>query len=45
MTYLDKYKNCIGCPVFNYCGTVVASTLLCATDNIGMTNTQPTHKK
>ena len=41
---LDKYPNCIGCPVFKYCGTVVASTLLCATDNIGMVGTKkPVH--
>ena len=33
---LDKYPNCVGCPVFEYCGTVVASTLLCVTDNVGM---------
>ena len=43
---LDKHPHCIGCPVIKYCGTMVASTLLCATDNIGManTNTQPAHK-
>ena len=29
MTYLDKYPNCIGCPVYQYCGTAVSSTKLC----------------
>lgn len=33
---LDKYPNCIGCPVFEYCGTMVESILLCTTDSIGM---------
>lgn len=45
---LDKYPNCVGCTVFKYCGTMVASTLLCATDNIGMAVTEKlvhlTHK-
>lgn len=41
---LDKYPNCVGCHVFEYCGTMVASTLLCATDNIGMVDTRkPVH--
>lgn len=40
---LDKYPNCVGCPVFRYCGTMVASTLLCATDNIGMAANEPVH--
>ena len=41
---LDKYPNCVGCPVYKYCGTMVASTLLCATDNIGMVDTKkPVH--
>lgn len=34
---LDKYPNCVGCPVIKYCGTMVASTLLCATDNYSST--------
>lgn len=29
MTYLDKYPNCIGCPVEKYCGTMVSSIKLC----------------
>lgn len=29
MTYLDKYPNCIGCPVSKYCGTAVSSIRLC----------------
>ena len=29
MSYLDKYPNCIGCPVTKYCGTMVSSIKLC----------------
>ena len=29
MTYLDKYPNCIGCPVEKYCGTMIGSIRLC----------------
>ena len=29
MTYLDKYPNCIGCPVSKWCGTVVGCIKLC----------------
>ena len=29
MKYLDKYPNCIGCPVAQYCGTMIQSTKLC----------------
>lgn len=29
MTYLDKYPYCIGCPVLQYCGTIIQSTRLC----------------
>lgn len=28
-TYLDKYPNCKGCPVFLYCGVELPSTKLC----------------
>lgn len=41
---LDKYPNCSGCPVSEYCGTMVASTLLCATDNMGVATTKTTAK-
>lgn len=27
--YLDKYPKCKGCPVYKYCGTMIASTRLC----------------
>lgn len=27
--YIDIYKNCIGCPVYKYCGTMVGSIRLC----------------
>ena len=29
MRYLDKYKNCEKCPVYQYCGTMIQSTRLC----------------
>ena len=29
MTYLDKYPNCEGCPVYKYCGTVASCIKLC----------------
>lgn len=29
MKFLDKYPNCIGCPVSKYCGTMVGSIMLC----------------
>ena len=29
MRYLDKYPDCIGCPVEKYCGTMVSSIRLC----------------
>ena len=33
MTYLDKYPNCNGCPVEQYCGTAVGSIRLCHSYN------------
>ena len=29
MRYLDKYPGCMGCPVSNYCGTMISSIRLC----------------
>ena len=29
MRYIDKYPNCINCPVSKYCGTMVSSIRLC----------------
>ena len=29
MSYLDKYPNCMGCPVTKYCGTMIGSIRLC----------------
>ena len=29
MKYIDKYKNCEGCPVYEFCGTMVSSIRLC----------------
>ena len=33
MTYLEKYPDCIGCPVSKYCGTAVGSVRLCHSYN------------
>lgn len=27
--FLDKYPDCVGCPVSKYCGTCVSSVELC----------------
>lgn len=29
MRYIDKYKECVGCPVQKYCGTQCMSIRLC----------------
>lgn len=29
MKYLDKYPNCVGCPVSKYCGIMIGSIRLC----------------
>jgi hypothetical protein len=29
MKYIDKYKDCVGCPVSKYCGTMIGSIRLC----------------
>lgn len=29
MRYIDKYPDCNGCPVYEYCGTVISSIKLC----------------
>lgn len=29
MRYVDVYKDCVGCPVKKYCGTMVGSIRLC----------------
>ena len=28
-SYLEKYPNCDGCPVYKHCGNSVSSRLLC----------------
>ena len=33
MTYLEKYKDCKGCPVKKYCGTMIGSIRLCNSYN------------
>ena len=33
MRYIDVYKNCRGCPVYKYCGTMVSSIRLCNSYN------------
>ena len=29
MKYIDKYPNCKGCPVYDFCGTMISSIRLC----------------
>lgn len=29
MKYLDKYPNCVGCPVKKWCGTMISCLRLC----------------
>lgn len=29
MKYLEVYPHCEGCPVVQYCGTIIQSTKLC----------------
>lgn len=29
LRYLDVYKDCVGCPVKKYCGTMIGSIKLC----------------
>ena len=29
MKYIDKYPNCKGCPVYEFCGTMISSIRLC----------------
>jgi hypothetical protein len=41
MTYLEKYPNCNGCPVEEYCGTVVGSIKLCHSYKEGGEDSSP----
>ncbi len=43
MTYLEKYPNCIGCPVEKYCGTVVSSIRLCHSYNDDVAEKESSH--
>ena len=43
MTYLDKYPNCINCPVEEYCGTVVGSIRLCHSYNEEIAEKERSH--
>ncbi len=43
MTYLDKYPNCINCPVEKYCGTVVSSIRLCHSYNDDVAAKETSH--
>lgn len=43
MTYLDKYPNCINCPVEKYCGTVVSSIRLCHSYNDSVAEKESAH--
>ena len=39
-TYLDKFPNCLGCPVEKYCGTAVSSIRLCHSYNDAIAENQ-----
>ena len=43
MTYIDKYPNCINCPVDKYCGTVIAATRLCHSIDDNIASKEATH--
>ena len=43
MRYLDKYPNCIGCPVIKYCGTMVSTSRCC--NSYGNTTQEPINPK
>ena len=43
MTYLDKYPNCMGCPVSKWCGTAVGSIRLCHSYNEDIAAKEPSH--
>lgn len=43
MTYLDKYPNCIGCPVSRWCGTAVGSIRLCHSYNEDIAEKESSH--
>ena len=43
MTYLDKDPNCNGCPVEEYCGTVVGSIRLCHSYNEEIAEKEQSH--
>lgn len=40
MTYLEKYPNCDGCPVYKWCGTAVSSIRLCHSYNDAVAENQ-----
>ena len=33
MKYIDKYPHCVGCPVAQYCGTMVSTSRCCSSYN------------
>lgn len=43
MTYLDKYPNCIKCPVSKWCGTAVSSIRLCHSYNDDVADKETSH--
>ena len=43
MTYLEKYPNCMGCPVEKYCGTAVSSIRLCHSYDDSMAEKEKNH--
>ena len=43
MTYLDKYPNCLHCPVSRWCGTAVSSIRLCHSYNDDVAEKETSH--
>jgi len=43
MKYIEKYPNCIGCPVTKYCGTMISTARLC--NSYGNATAQPIENK
>lgn len=38
MRFIDKYPDCVGCPVIKYCGTMVGSIRLCNSYDLNNTS-------
>ena len=43
MKYIDKYPNCVGCPIMKYCGTMVSTAKACNSyGNVSTEEIKPT---